>query len=251
MTVMSEPLDRPRLSAGVALACRPRAAGGHCSQSLAPLLVLGAWPRSLRAWDLGSPPRPTSPDGLPPLSSPLMMAQMMLGQLLSLAHHVGRGGLAWRETNGASARAAANRMVLQAAGLGALLVVLILPLEVLFYRLAGLGLFSDSGWLLEGLRSPLLVGRGDRSRRARPALGGGDLPRVSTVGAGADAARVLAGSGRSRRSCGRFCIGAIHGPASPSVFPGRNRPSVDHAAHGFDARSGCCPRRRQRVFAGR
>jgi uncharacterized protein len=124
--------------------------------SFAPLLLWVLGPIAESA-GLGSPPRPTSPDGLPPLSSPLMMAQMMLGQLLSLA-------ITWVAAGWRGARQSVLRLAppqtgfLQAAGLGALLVVLILPLEVLFYRLAGLGLFSDSGWLLEGLRSPLWWG---------------------------------------------------------------------------------------------
>jgi membrane protease YdiL (CAAX protease family) len=124
--------------------------------SFAPLLLWFLGPIAEGA-GIGSPPKPSSPDGLPPLSSPFMMAQMMLGQLLSL-------GIAWMAAGWKGARTEVLQLAppqtgfLTAAGLGALLVVLILPVEVLFYRLAGLGLFSDSAWLLEGLRSPLWWG---------------------------------------------------------------------------------------------
>jgi membrane protease YdiL (CAAX protease family) len=124
--------------------------------SFAPLVLWVLGPIAESA-GIAVAPEPVSPEGLPPLSSPLMMAQMMLGQILSL-------GIIWAAAGWKSARTSTLQLAppqtgwIQAAGLGVLLIVLILPLEILFYRLAGLGLFSDSGWLLEGLRSPLWWG---------------------------------------------------------------------------------------------
>ena len=124
--------------------------------SFAPLVlwVLGPIAESM---GIAAAPEPTSAEGLPPLSSPLMMAQMMLGQILSFAVVWAAAG--WKGARRSALQLAAPQTgFATAAGLGLMLVVLILPLEILFYRLAGIGLFSDSAWLLEGLRSPLWWG---------------------------------------------------------------------------------------------
>jgi uncharacterized protein len=124
--------------------------------SFAPLALWMLGPFAESAGIVASP-EPTPAEGLPPLSSPLMMAQMMLGQVLSFAIVWAAAG--WKGARPSTLRLAPPQTdLITAVGLGVLLVVLILPLEVLFYRLAGLGLFSDSAWLLEGLRSPLWWG---------------------------------------------------------------------------------------------
>lgn len=92
------------------------------------------------------------------LSSPILLAQMIGGQLLSLA-------IIWWAAGRKGMRAQVLQLsppqetsVLTAAGLGLLLVVAIGPVEVLLYRLANLDLFTDGRWLLEGLRSDLWWG---------------------------------------------------------------------------------------------
>lgn len=91
--------------------------------------------------------------GIPSLSSPFMVAQMIAGQLLSLA-------IVWGAAGWKGARVPTLRLVppqtpwLVAAGYGALLIVLIGPIELLLYRLAGIELFTDGRWLLDGLKSP-------------------------------------------------------------------------------------------------
>lgn len=90
---------------------------------------------------------------IPSLSSPFMLAQMIFGQLLSLAIVWGAAG--WR-----GARQETLRLLppqtgwLTAIGYGVLLIVLIGPIEILLYRLAGIDLFTDGRWLLDGLKSP-------------------------------------------------------------------------------------------------
>jgi hypothetical protein len=94
---------------------------------------------------------------LPPLSSPSVLAQMIVGQLLSL-------GVIWLAAGYKGARGAVLRLTPPkpgwglSAGLGLLLAAITSPLEILFYRLAGLNLFTDAQWLIEGLRSPLWWG---------------------------------------------------------------------------------------------
>jgi hypothetical protein len=91
--------------------------------------------------------------GAPSLASPFLLAQMIIGQLLSLS-------ILWIAAGWKGARARTLRLLppqtgaLTAVGLGVLLVVLIGPIEILLYRLAGLELFTDGRWLLDGLRSP-------------------------------------------------------------------------------------------------
>lgn len=88
------------------------------------------------------------------LASPFLLAQMIAGQLLSLA-------IIWVAAGRKGARSDMLKLAppqtgwLAAAGYGVLLIVLIGPIEVLLYRLAGLELFTDGRWLLEGLTSPL------------------------------------------------------------------------------------------------
>jgi hypothetical protein len=89
----------------------------------------------------------------PSLASPVLLAQMIIGQMLSLS-------ILWIAAGWQGARARTLRLLppqtdaLTAMGLGLLLVVLIGPIEILLYRLAGIELFTDGRWLLEGLRSP-------------------------------------------------------------------------------------------------
>lgn len=93
------------------------------------------------------------PGGIPSLSSPFVLAQMIAGQLLSLA-------IVWAAAGVKGARAETLRLQppqtgwLEAAGYGLLLIVLIGPIELLLYRLAGIELFSDGRWILDGLQSP-------------------------------------------------------------------------------------------------
>jgi len=94
------------------------------------------------------------PRGLmPSLSSPFILGQMIAGQLLSL-------GIIWLAAGRRGQRAATLRLEppqtgwLTAIGYGALLIVLIGPIELLLYHLAGIDLFTDGKWLLEGLKSP-------------------------------------------------------------------------------------------------
>lgn len=97
---------------------------------------------------------PTAPGGIPSLASPFMLAQMIVGQLLSLT-------IVWLAAGWKGARAPTLRLVppqtgwLTAVGYGALLIVLIGPIEILLYKLAGVPLFTDGRWILDGLRSPM------------------------------------------------------------------------------------------------
>lgn len=92
-------------------------------------------------------------DGIPSLASPLVLAQMIAGQLLSLA-------IVWAAAGWKGARAETLRLMppqtdwLTAAGYGLLLIVLIGPVELLLYHLAGVPLFTDGRWILDGLTSP-------------------------------------------------------------------------------------------------
>lgn len=120
--------------------------------SLAPMLVALL---AILAEDAGLVPagEPTPSGAIPSLSSPLMLAQMIVRQLLSLA-------IVWGAAGWKGARSAALRLEppqtdwLTAIAYGALLIVLIGPIELLFYYLADVPLFTDGRWILDGLRSP-------------------------------------------------------------------------------------------------
>jgi membrane protease YdiL (CAAX protease family) len=88
------------------------------------------------------------------LASPLVVGQMMLGQLASFAVVWAAAG--WRGARAATLRLAPDQETgwLTAAGYGVLLIVAIGPIELLLYRLFGVELFADGRWLLEGLTSP-------------------------------------------------------------------------------------------------
>lgn len=101
-----------------------------------------------------------SPDGQPmpistaSLASPFYVALMIAGQLTSL-------GIVWAAAGRRGARVQSLRLGapqadwLSSVGYGLALIVLIAPIEIVLYRLAGLGLFTDARWLVEGLRSPM------------------------------------------------------------------------------------------------
>lgn len=92
------------------------------------------------------------------LASPVLLAQMIAGQLLSLAIIWWAAGRKGKRAGMLQLAPPQETRLLTAAGLGLLLVVAIAPIEVLLYRLAGLDLFTDGRWLLEGLRSELWWG---------------------------------------------------------------------------------------------
>jgi membrane protease YdiL (CAAX protease family) len=120
--------------------------------SLAPMLV-GLL--ALLAEDAGlvSAGAEAQRNGIPSLASPSVLVQMIVGQLLSLA-------IVWAAAGWKGARRATLQLAppqtdwLTAAGYGALLIVLIGPVELLLYHLAGIPLFTDGQWILDGLRSP-------------------------------------------------------------------------------------------------
>lgn len=96
---------------------------------------------------------PATLAGAHTLASPLFLFQMVLGQIFSLAiiwFAAGRGG---QRIHVLRLRPPGETSVLTAAGLGLLLIAAIAPVELLLYRLAGLELFTDGRWLLDGLRS--------------------------------------------------------------------------------------------------
>jgi membrane protease YdiL (CAAX protease family) len=124
--------------------------------SLAPILVGIAFVLA-ENHGLVTPEGRIQADGSPSLSSPYLLGQMIAGQLLSLSIIWAAAG--WRGARGQTLQLAAPQTDwLTAIGYGLLLVVAIGPIEVLLYRLAGIGLFTDGRWLLEGLRSPLWWG---------------------------------------------------------------------------------------------
>lgn len=87
------------------------------------------------------------------LASPVFLSQMVLGQFFSLAiiwFAAGRGG---QRASVLRLNPAEETPFLTAAGLGLVLIAAIAPIELLLYRLAGLELFTDGRWLLDGLRS--------------------------------------------------------------------------------------------------
>lgn len=145
--------DQPRVAYRAETPWRPApAVAVVIAASLAPMLVgvLG-----LVAEDAGlvSAGGRTAAGGIPSLASPFMLAQMIAGQLLSLA-------VIWLAAGWKGARSRTLRLAppqtdwLKAAGYGALLVALIGPVEIVLYRLAEIPLFTDGRWILDGLRSP-------------------------------------------------------------------------------------------------
>lgn len=90
---------------------------------------------------------------IPSLSSPAILAQMIIGQILSLA-------IVWWAAGWKNARSETLKLTppqtgwLEAVGYGALLIVLIGPIELLLYYIADMELFSDGRWILDGLLSP-------------------------------------------------------------------------------------------------
>lgn len=119
--------------------------------SLAPILV-GIAGNFMLAHGLVTVDGPHA-SAAPSLASPFLLVQMILGQMLSL-------GIIWAAAGWKGARSQTLRLAppqtgwLAAAGLGLLLIVLIGPIEIGLYWLAGQGLFTDGQWLLDGLRSP-------------------------------------------------------------------------------------------------
>jgi membrane protease YdiL (CAAX protease family) len=120
--------------------------------SLSPILIGIV---SVLAENHGLIPRvAATPAGPPSLSSPSLLVQMIAGQMLSLVIIWVAAG--WRGARAQSLRLAAPQTDwLTAIGYGLLLVAVLGPIEVLLYRVAGIGLFTDGRWLLEGLNSPL------------------------------------------------------------------------------------------------
>lgn len=120
--------------------------------SLAPMLV-GLLALALEDTGLVGAEGTAQPGGIPSLASPSILAQMIVGQLLSLA-------IVWAAAGWKGARSETLRLAppqtgwLPSAGYGVLLIVLIGPIEILLYRLAGTELFTDGRWLLDGLKSP-------------------------------------------------------------------------------------------------
>jgi membrane protease YdiL (CAAX protease family) len=128
------------------------ALGVVVAASFAPMLIGLA---ALVAEDAGlvSAGGPPLRDGIPSLASPFVLAQMIAGQLLSLA-------IVWAAAGRKGARAETLRLMppqtdwLAAVGYGLLLIVLIGPIELLLYHLAGVPIFTDGRWILDGLGSP-------------------------------------------------------------------------------------------------
>ncbi len=120
--------------------------------SLAPILV-GILAGVMQGAGLVAADQPAQTGGIPSLASPFLLAQMIAGQLLSLLILWVAAG--WKGGRGSTLRLLPPQTGwLQAIGYGVLLIVLIGPIELLLYRLAGVELFTDGRWLLEGLRSP-------------------------------------------------------------------------------------------------
>ncbi len=128
------------------------AAGVVLVSSFAPLAV------SLLAWAakdaglLGAAAERTS-GAIPSLASRFVLAQMMVGQLLSLAIIWGAAG--WKGARRETLRLGRPQTGwLAAVGYGVLLIAVFGPLEVVVYRLADVDLFTDGRWILDGLSSP-------------------------------------------------------------------------------------------------
>lgn len=92
-------------------------------------------------------------DRIPSLSSPFVVLQMIAGQLLSLAIIWAAAG--WKGARGETLRLLSPQTGwIEAVGYGVLLIALIGPVELLLYHLAGIELFTDGRWILDGLQSP-------------------------------------------------------------------------------------------------
>ncbi len=120
--------------------------------SLAPA-VLGF---AVIAWMVGGDP--VALGEAQSLASPVLLAQMVAGQLLSLAIIWWAAGRKGPRTQVLRLKPETETGTLVAVGLGLLLVAAIAPIELLLYRLADLELFTDGRWLLEGLRSDMWWG---------------------------------------------------------------------------------------------
>lgn len=146
------PDDLPRTAYRPETPWSPAAAVGLVLvASLAPILI-GIVAAVMQDAGLVGADQPAS-SGIPSLASPFILAQMIAGQLLSLAILWAAAG--WKGSRGVTLRLLPPQTGwLEAVGYGALLIVLIGPIELLLYRLAGVELFTDGRWLLEGLRSP-------------------------------------------------------------------------------------------------
>lgn len=120
--------------------------------SLAPA-VLGF---AVIAWMVGGDP--VALGEAQSLASPVLLAQMVAGQLLSLAIIWWAAGRKGQRTQVLRLKPETETGTLVAVGLGLLLVAAIAPIELLLYRLADLELFTDGRWLLEGLRSDMWWG---------------------------------------------------------------------------------------------
>ena len=147
------PEDPPRAAYRPETPWKPwPAVGLVLAASLAPLLIGFL---ALLAEDRGlvTSHRPVQSNGIASLASPFVLAQMIAGQLLSLA-------MVWAAAGWGGARRETLRLLppqtdwLTAVGYGLALILLIGPIELLLYRLAGVDLFTDGRWLLDGLRSP-------------------------------------------------------------------------------------------------
>ena len=120
--------------------------------SLAPALVGFA----VIAWVIGGDP--VALGEAHSLASPVLLAQMVTGQILSLAIIWWAAGRKGKRAKVLRLYPAEETRTLTAVGLGLLLIAAIAPIELLLYRLAGLDLFTDGRWLLEGLRSDMWWG---------------------------------------------------------------------------------------------
>lgn len=92
------------------------------------------------------------------LASPVLLGQMIAGQILSLLIIWWAAGRKGQRPQVLQLSPERETSVLTAVGLGLLLIVAIGPIEVLLYRLADIDLFTDGRWLLEGLRSDMWWG---------------------------------------------------------------------------------------------
>lgn len=120
--------------------------------SLAPAVVGFA----VIAWIIGGDPVALAE--AQSLASPVLLAQMVAGQLLSLAIIWWAAGRNGQRTQVLRLKPETETSSLVAVGLGLLLIAAIAPIELLLYRLADLELFTDGRWLLEGLRSDMWWG---------------------------------------------------------------------------------------------